>query len=130
MPSPDPLGATPGWGASVPAGWDPPGDSRLEFSLGQKLFAPGDAVLPQSLEVKVRAPQGSNLTISVYDLDRHRTRILWQGSPPTGGTLSWDGRTESGRSAAMGTYLVLLEARMPDGTTQARKDWVVLGRRL
>jgi Lamin Tail Domain len=130
MTSPDPLGATPGWGASIPAGWNPPGDARLEFSLGQKLFAPGDVVLPQSLEVNVRAPQGSNLTISVYDLDRHRIRILWQGTPPTSGTVSWDGRTESGRNASMGAYLVLLESRMPDGTTQARKDWAVLGRRL
>lgn len=130
MASPDPLGATPGWGASVPSGWSPPGETRLEFSLGQKLFAPDDAVLPQALEVRVRAPQGAHLTISVYDLDRHRIRTLWQGPPPVGGSASWDGKTGSGRPAAMGTYLVLLEAAMPDGSSQVRKDWAVLGRRL
>jgi len=128
--SPDALGATPGWGlASVP-GWSLPGESEVSLVLEERLFCPGDAVVAAMLGMRVEAPSDGNLTISVFDMNRRKVRSLYAGAAPPSGRLVWDGLDDQGKSCRMGTYLVLLEARLGDGSRRVRREWAVLGRRL
>jgi len=47
----------------------------------------------------------------VYDAAGHRVRTLYQGSQAAGTrTIAWDGRDESGRRSANGSYFAALEA--------------------
>jgi len=127
--SPDALGATPGWAFGATPGWSPSGSRELTFGLDARLFCPGDAQVPAVLPIRLAAPPSWNLTVSVYDFDRHRVRRLHQGSSPVLGRLEWDGRDDAGRPCRMGTYLVLLEAS-GDGVSVVRREWAVFGRRL
>lgn len=128
--SPDALGATPGWGFGATPGWTSAGQSGLEFMLKARLFAPGDDRVPGALGMRLAAPPSWNLTVSVFDLDRRRVRTLYEGKPPAGGTLEWDGRDDTGRPCRMGTYLILVEAASGPGAAVVRREWAVLGRRL
>jgi len=128
--SPDVLGATPGWGlASVP-GWSLPGEVEVSLALEERLFCPGDAAVAASLGMRVEVPADGNLTVSVFDMNRRKVRSLHAGTPPPSGRLVWDGLDDQGRSCRMGTYLVLMEVRLGDGSRRARREWAVLGRRL
>jgi len=80
--------------------------------------------------MRVEAPSDGNLTISVFDMNRRKVRSLYAGAAPPSGRLVWDGLDDQGKSCRMGTYLVLLEARLGDGSRRVRREWAVLGRRL
>ena len=83
-----------------------------------------------SLGMRVEVPADGNLTVSVFDMNRRKVRSLHAGTPPPSGRLVWDGLDYQGRSCRMGTYLVLMEVRLGDGSRRARREWAVLGRRL
>jgi hypothetical protein len=128
--SPDALGATPGWEAAAPPGWSLPGSAEATLVLEERLFCPGDAAVASALGMRVEVPADGNLTVSVFDMNRRKVRALYAGSPPPEGRLVWDGLDDQGRICRMGAYLVLMEARLSDGTSRARREWAVLGRRL
>ncbi|MEN9353660.1 MAG: hypothetical protein RL318_985 [Fibrobacterota bacterium] len=128
--SPDALGATPGWAFGATPGWSETGTKGLGFSLGSKLFSPGDLQVAGTLGMSLSAPPDWKVTVSVFDLDRRRVRTLLDGPVPANGALEWDGRNAAGRLCPMGTYLILVEAKSREGAVTARREWVVLGRRL
>jgi hypothetical protein len=130
VPSPDPLGATPGWAFGAVPGWSDPGTEDLSFSLDQRLFCPGDARVAPALGMRLTAPAGWKVRVAVFDLDRRRVRTLLDGAPPPGGKLAWDGRGDGDAPCRMGSYLVLVEGRSGTGRRTTRREWAVLGVRL
>ncbi len=55
------------------------------------------------------------LQLTVFDVRGRKIRTLWDGeTPTTEGTVSWNGKDDSGRSLPSGVYLV--QARVPDAS--------------
>ncbi len=96
-------------GASTP----PTGD--LDFGI--RTAMPNPAHGPVLIAFVI--PHTAATTVRIYDASGHRVRTL-QDAPLAAGrhVIQWDGRTESGRPAAAGTYFVQL---MSGGRSASRK---------
>ena len=86
------------------------------FSLGE--FVPNPSTGTTRISYAVPAG-GGNVKISVFDVSGALVRVLADEEMPAGNVvLIWDGKSQAGRQAASGMYLVLMEA---SGYKAARK---------
>ena len=111
--------------------------------------APGSPIPPvihtdmgEICPIFYRAPQGSHLTMEIYDLQGRVVRTLLDGTydgfsnlpekygeifPPTLGSTGWDGRDDLRRLAPIGAYICRLEATDEDGGTHVATAPIVVG---
>lgn len=84
-------------------------------------FGPLDVVIgPQPspwTTFAIRAPEGFQGDLVLYDVGGRPVRHLWEGVPP-GRAITWDGRNDGGEEMPSGVYFALLEG---DGARITRR---------
>jgi hypothetical protein len=76
-----------------------------------------------STSISYNLPEQTTLSLSVYDLNGREIRSLFKGTLQSGGhKATWDGRDNSGSSAASGTYFFMLRT---EKATEIRKALLV-----
>jgi hypothetical protein len=81
----------------------PAATSALQLAATPNPFNPATAL-------RYALPTAGSARLAVYDVAGRRVRTLLEGSLPAGaGEATWDGRDDSGRGLAPGTYFARLE---------------------
>lgn len=106
-----PGGASPGW-------TEPPEsvqENQLVLGIVRRTVRPGGVHLWE-----LRA--AGTVRVEVFDLARRPLGMLYEGEPPEGGELRWDGRI-AGRNLTPGVYLVVASSR-----GELRREWIAVGK--
>ena len=102
------------WGRSARSGGTPndsnqtllnPTNSGLAVSIDPNPFSPDGDGLDETAHITLDAPDGGNLTVTIYDSRGERIKRLFDGAPFSG-VLDWDGTADSGRRVPIGLYIV------------------------
>lgn len=115
----DPLGATPGLPNSSP------GTDLGEQSDKVKIIgSPLDPRSSETIIISYSLPDTANrANCYIYDLAGRKLRTLAESTQiPQRGNLYWDGKTQSGKIAERGLYIILWESQATSGGKVYRKQ--------
>lgn len=86
------------------------------------LGAPHPNPFARSTRLDYVLPTAGRLSAAVFDAQGRLVRRLLTAERPAGpGTLTWDGRTDAGRSAGRGVYFVRVTINGDDGSSLVRR---------
>jgi hypothetical protein len=109
------IGSTPGEVNSVIEGFG----SDLTLELDSKIISPDGDGIDDFLTLHYSIPQGSALTLKVFDLDGITVRTIFNESYLSSGNFSFDGRDDSGCALDIGLYI--LYAKLSGGKEAEKK---------
>jgi hypothetical protein len=124
--------ATPGRRNSQYMETDDASPSQQPFRLEEKSFTPDNDGLNDLLLIRYKMPAaGYSVAATVYDAAGRKVKQLANNLLcGTEGSLTWNGQTDSGKTASVGVYVIRLEAFVPLGgkLLQAKLACVVAGK--
>ncbi len=118
------------WGRSAQNGGTPSDSNRtlltasaagLSVSINPNPFSPDGDGIDEATLIEIKAPDGGEMSVVVYDSYGRVVRRLFDGAPFSG-SLNWDGRTDSGRRVPVGLYIIYVEI---ENTASIKKTVVV-----
>jgi len=121
-------GATPGYRNSQYVGEL----SGVSISLTSKTFSPDSDGFEDRLEINYRLPEGGFMAnIDIYtDQGRLVKRLVRNQSMATGGTIYWDGLSDTNTGLPIGMYVAVVEVYNASGVRKIYRKSFVLAARL
>ncbi len=118
------------WGRSARSGGTPndsnqtllnPTNTGLAVSILPNPFSPDGDGFDETAHIMLDAPDGANMTVTIYNSRGERIKRLFDGAPFSG-VLDWDGTADSGRRVTIGLYIIYVEI---ENSVSVKKSVVV-----
>jgi Lamin Tail Domain len=82
--------------------------SGLAVSVEPNPFSPDGDGFSETTRIDIVAPDGGNMSVTIYDIEGREIRRLFDGAPFSGG-ITWDGTSDSGQRVTIGIYIIYVE---------------------